>query len=63
VGVWGVRDETARRKPWLVPVRDAMHLAVWLASLVGNRIVWGGIAYAIDRGRMSPIASERSAGG
>jgi ceramide glucosyltransferase len=55
VGVWGVGDETVRRKPWLIPVRDAINFAVWLASLAGHRIVWGGITYRIDGGRMSPI--------
>jgi len=44
VGVWGVGDETVRRKPWLIPVRDAINFAVW-----------GGITYRIDGGRMSPI--------
>jgi ceramide glucosyltransferase len=63
VGVWGVCDETARRKPWLIPLRDAINFVVWLASLVGNRIVWGGIAYAIDKGRMSPIAAEHGVAG
>jgi ceramide glucosyltransferase len=59
VGVWGVRDETVRRKLWLVPLRDAIHFVVWLASLVGDRIVWGGIAYTVDRqGRMVPVAGR-----
>jgi len=56
VGVWGVRDETTRRKPWLIPLRDAVNFVVWLASLVGKTIVWGGIAYTVDRGgRMTRI--------
>jgi ceramide glucosyltransferase len=55
VGVWGVRDETVRHKLWLVPLRDAINFAVWLASLVGHRIVWGGIEYIVDGGRMTPV--------
>jgi len=63
VGVWGVRDETVRRKPWLIPLRDAVNFLVWLASLVGNRIVWGGIEYTVGHGRMTPakVQSEMTA--
>jgi ceramide glucosyltransferase len=59
VGVWGVRDKTVRTKIWLVPLRDAVNFIVWLASLVGDRIVWGGVTYTVDRqGRMVPVAER-----
>jgi ceramide glucosyltransferase len=61
VGVWGVGDATVRRKLWLVPLRDAIHFVVWLASLTGDRIVWGGIAYTVRDGRMMPIDAGRKA--
>jgi len=61
VGVWGVRDDTVRRKAWLIPLRDAVNFVVWLTSLVGKRIVWGGIAYTVERGRMAPIEGTRTA--
>ncbi|MDP9147400.1 MAG: bacteriohopanetetrol glucosamine biosynthesis glycosyltransferase HpnI, partial [Acidobacteriota bacterium] len=32
VGVRGVRDETLRQRIWLVPLWDAIHFLVWLAS-------------------------------
>jgi ceramide glucosyltransferase len=60
VGVWGVHDETVRRKPWLIPLRDAVNFVVWLASLFGNSIVWGGVEYKIDRGRMTPMNSAQN---
>jgi len=41
-GVAGLKDQTTRRKWWLLPVRDALQFAVWLASFWSNRIVWGG---------------------
>ena len=53
VGVWGVRDETVRSKFWLIPLRDAVNFIVWLVSLFGDSIVWGGTEYTIDRGRMT----------
>jgi len=58
VGVWGVRDEVLRRNLWLVPVRDAIYFIVWLASFRSNRIRWGSIEYAIQKGRMVPIAGH-----
>src|SRR5271163_179872 len=54
VGVWGVRDETVRSRFWLIPLRDAVNFIVWLVSLFGDSIVWGGTEYTIDRGRMIP---------
>ncbi len=58
VGVWGVRDEVLRRKMWLVPLRDAIHFLVWLASFASNRITWGGEEFTMREGRM--VASERT---
>src|SRR5713101_8444835 len=61
VGIWGVGDEVLRRKIWLVPLRDAIHFVVWLASFGSNRIRWGNVEYTIRQGRMMPIAGGGSA--
>ena len=62
VGVRGLQDEVLRRNLWLVPVRDAIYFLVWLASFASNRIRWGSVEYAIQNGRMVPIAGhEKSA--
>ena len=55
VGVWGVKDEVLRQNLWLVPIRDSIYFVVWLASLRSNRIRWGTVEYAIQKGRMVPI--------
>jgi ceramide glucosyltransferase len=55
VGVWGVRDEVLRKKLWLVPVRDAIHFAVWVAGFISNQVTWGGVEYAIEGGRMREV--------
>jgi ceramide glucosyltransferase len=60
VGVWGVGDEVLRRKLWLVPLRDAIHAFVWLASFASNRISWGSEEFRIDKGRMEPAARGTS---
>ena len=58
VGVWGVGDEVLRRNLWLVPVRDAIYFVVWLASFASNRIRWGSAEFAIQKGRMVPVAAR-----
>jgi ceramide glucosyltransferase len=59
VGVWGIGDDVVRRKLWLVPLRDAIHFVVWLASFASNHIHWGGEEYIIRQGRLiSTTASE-----
>jgi ceramide glucosyltransferase len=55
VGIWGVEDEVLRRKIWLVPLRDAIHFVIWLASFGSNHIRWGNVEYAIRQGRMVPL--------
>jgi ceramide glucosyltransferase len=60
VGVWGVRDEILRRKLWLVPLRDAIYFAVWLASFASNRISWGGEEYTMHAGRLVPLAGSEA---
>jgi len=59
VGVWGVNDGVLRRKLWLVPVRDAIHFAVWLAGFTSNRVMWGGVEYAIEGGKMREVGEAR----
>ena len=60
VGIWSIGDEVLRRKPWLVPLRDAVHFFIWLASFGSNHIRWGNVEYVIRKGRMIPVAGSRS---
>jgi ceramide glucosyltransferase len=52
VGVWGVRDDVLRKRLWLVPVRDAIHFVVWIASFASNRIIWRGEEYIMQKRQM-----------
>jgi ceramide glucosyltransferase len=61
VGVWGVGDDVLRKKLWLVPLRDAIYAAVWLAGFASNRITWGGQEYAMRKGQMVPVTSPHTA--
>jgi ceramide glucosyltransferase len=61
VGVWGVGDVVLRRKLWLVPLRDAIHFAVWIASFASNRITWAGTDFEIQKGQMVAIEEPGAA--
>jgi ceramide glucosyltransferase len=60
VGVWGVGDDVLRRKLWLVPLRDAIYFAVWLAGFTSNRIHWGGEEFVLREGKLISTASSES---
>jgi ceramide glucosyltransferase len=60
VGVWGVGDTVLRRRIWLVPLRDAIHFFVWLASFASNRIHWGGEEFVMQKHRMVATDSSES---
>jgi ceramide glucosyltransferase len=60
VGVLAVGDNLLRRKIWLVPLRDAIYFAVWLASLASNRITWGGQEFTMRKGQLVPVASTKT---
>jgi ceramide glucosyltransferase len=61
VGVWGVGDNVLRKKLWLVPLRDAIYSAVWIAGFASNRIAWGGQEYTMRKGQMVPVTASRAA--
>jgi len=61
VGVWGVGDQVLCRKIWLVPLRDAVHFVIWLASFGSNHVRWGNVEYVIRQGRMVPQAGGQRA--
>jgi ceramide glucosyltransferase len=62
VGVWGLRDPILRRRFWLLPVRDLFSFFVWLASFGVNQIEWRGAAFALEKGRMVPVAPRAGRG-
>jgi len=60
VGIWGFEDEVLRRRTWLVPLRDAIHFVIWLASFASNRVKWGNVEYVVREGKMVRIASKET---
>src|SRR6476660_5803299 len=47
IGAWAMKDETVRKKWWLVPLRDALHFGVWVGSFFSKRVVWGGTEFQL----------------
>jgi ceramide glucosyltransferase len=55
VGVWGIGDQVLRKNLWLIPLRDAVYFAVWVASLASNKVTWGGSEFLLKDGRMVEV--------
>ena len=54
-GVWGLRDRQIARKLWLIPLRDAIATAVWIAGLFTNKIHWRGLEYRVKDRLLVPL--------
>jgi ceramide glucosyltransferase len=48
-------DPRVLRDLWLIPIRDAVALAVWLASYAGNEIEWRGLRFRLRKGKLENI--------
>jgi ceramide glucosyltransferase len=59
VGVGVLQDETVRRRWWLIPVRDAIHFFIWLASFTSNRVTWGDSEFTMKKGQMIPVRNSQ----
>jgi ceramide glucosyltransferase len=55
-GVWGLRDTAIASKLWLLPLRDGVSAAVWMAGLFSNKITWRGLEYRVEQGLLAPVS-------
>jgi hypothetical protein len=62
VGVWGLGDPVTRRKIWLVPTRDLVNFAVWLAGFFSNTVHWRGLVFRVKQGLLIPLPAVKDAG-
>jgi ceramide glucosyltransferase len=47
--------------PWLVPLRDMLSFAVFIASFLGNRVAWRNNTFRIAAdGRLVAIGDDRA---
>jgi ceramide glucosyltransferase len=56
VGVGILRDQSLLRHLWLLPIRDLVAVAVWVASLAGHTVTWRGDRFQLKNGRLIRIA-------
>lgn len=49
-GVSLARDPLMRKHIWLLPLRDAWGLLIWICSFLGNRIIWREQRYRLTPG-------------
>ena len=61
VGVWGLDDPVTRKSLWLVPLRDALNFAVWIAGFFASKICWRGVEYRVKQGLLIPVSPAKSA--
>jgi len=56
VGVKSLKDPTAKKFLWLVPLRDLMSFALWCYSFVSNVIEWRGQRLKLTKGgKLMPL--------
>lgn len=55
IGRGVLEDPCVLRDLWLVPVRDFVALAVWLASFAGNQVEWRGMKFRVKDGKLERV--------
>jgi len=53
-GMVVLHDEQLLRSFWLLPLRDFLALIVWITGWMGRKIVWRGLRFEIDKGKLKP---------
>ena len=56
-----VHDEDSVERLWLLPLRDLIAAAVWIASFTGHTVTWRGDRFELKNGRLIPVESRRTA--
>src|SRR5450432_1318492 len=57
-GVWGLRDRTIAGKLWLLPLRDAISVVVWVMGFFSDRIRWRGSEFRVKNGLLTAVAEH-----
>ena len=56
VGKSVLRDVHLSKLLWLLPVRDLVAVAVWVASFAGNTVTWRGDRFRLRKGRLIRVS-------
>jgi ceramide glucosyltransferase len=57
VGRLVLRDRQVLPLLWLLPLRDAVALLIWLASFAGHTVSWRGDSFELRKGKLARISS------
>lgn len=55
VGEKILHDRQIRKNLWLIPLRDLLAVAIWVASLAGNTVTWRGQHFRLANGKLTRI--------
>ena len=58
VGNAVLRDRRLLRRLWLLPIRDVLAVAVWIASFAGHTVIWRGDRFELKAGKLVPEHSS-----
>jgi len=50
-----LRDESVVKNLWLLPLRDLLAVAIWLASFAGSTVTWRGDRFHLRNGRLTHL--------
>jgi len=53
VGAAVLGDHDVLANLWLLPLRDAIAMGLWLAGVAGDTIVWRGEQFALKDGKLA----------
>jgi ceramide glucosyltransferase len=59
VGRVVLQDGQALKYSWLIPLRDLIGVAVWVASLMGHTVTWRGDRFHLKNGKLTRIPLQR----
>ncbi len=59
-----LRDHSALRRFWLIPMQDLLSFAAWIGGFLGREIVWRNERYRLlEGGRFAPVVPREDARG
>jgi ceramide glucosyltransferase len=61
VGAEVIGDHQVLPNLWLLPLRDLVHMGVWVAGFAGNTIVWRGERFVLKDGKLASLQVSESA--
>jgi len=60
VGKRILHDPQLPQDLWLLPLRDVLALAIWVASFFGRSVAWRGQRFTLKDGKLTPTQSSAS---